>query len=104
MKTTHPERLGAPLNGDERPPTIPEVRAEYERCKIELMYAIAQHRKAWGVMRRRAEYRDTLVDRVGMLSTLESDPHWKKATGDVSWWRGEMDAQANVMLALRSML
>jgi hypothetical protein len=100
---TKPHVLGAPLQGDEQPPTLAEIDAEIKRAEIELMYAIAKHRKAWKVMRQRAEARDEASGKVGMLSTLESDPHWKKATGDVSWWRDEMTAQASALQALRHM-
>jgi hypothetical protein len=80
-----------------------DIEEELLRAEIELMYALSRHRKAWRVMRQRAEHRATLADHVGMLSTLESDPHWKKATGDVSWWRDEVTAQATAILALRGM-
>jgi hypothetical protein len=73
------------------------------RCEVELLYAIAQHRKAWTAMRRRAEERDALVDKPGGLAAIEADPIWKKRTGDVSWWRDEMTAQATTRQALAAM-
>lgn len=103
---TKPIVPGAPLPDSwAKLPAIEQrdIEEELLRAEIELLYAISRHRKAWRVMRQRAEHRDSLVGHVGMLSTLESDPHWKKATGDVSWWRDEMNAQANVVLALRRM-
>lgn len=100
---THPERLGAPLTGDEVPPTVGEVTAEIVRCEIELMYAIARHRKAWSAMRRHREDASRKADSAGMQAYLDSDPIWKVKTGDVTWWRGEMQAQAAALQALLAM-
>lgn len=102
---TKPLVLGAPLpSGAGSKVDAQDVADELRRAEIELLYAISQHRKAWKVMRRRAELRNEQSGKIGMLSTLESDPHWKKATGDVDWWRGEMTAQATTVLALQQML
>lgn len=103
---THPMRPGAPLPPEILkllPADIMDIDEELRRAEVELLYAAAKHRKAWRVMRDRALKRDAMADQIGMLPTLESDPHWKKATGDVAWWRGEMEAQAALVTALRGM-
>ncbi len=104
---TSPLRVGAPLP-DTLPalpigPTLEEIEAEMERGQVELMYAIARHRQAWAAMRKRAEQREKLAGQPGKLSHLDSDAIWKKRTGDVGWWRGEMEAQATTFLALDRM-
>jgi len=104
---TRPLTPGAPLPEgltELMPVQRADIVAELARAEYELMYALARHRKAWQKMRRRAKVRETLANRPGMLSHLDTDPIWKEATGDVAWWRGEMDAQASAILALRAML
>lgn len=105
---TNPGRVGAPLpellTALPVPPSRSEIEAEMERCEVELMYAIARHRKAWRAMRARAQRRDELAETPGGLCAIEADPHWKKATGDVTWWRGEMEARSATYLALQAML
>lgn len=91
-----PEKLGALPVG----PTLLEIEQEMERCEVELMYAVARHRQAWAAMRKWANHRAEAADNPGMLAAIDSDPIWKKRTGDVSWWRGEMDCQSNALLAL----
>lgn len=95
-----PLEPGAPIVAPDSGPIL----AELTRAKVELMYALAMHRKAWARMRAHAEERDRRSATPNMLSTLESDPIWKKATGDVSWWRGEMVAQSAAIQALTAML
>lgn len=105
---TSPGRVGAPLPTELTAlpvsPSLAEIHAEMDRCEVELMYAIARHRKAWSAMRRRAEYRDEQLGKPGGLAAIDSDAHWKKATGDVTWWRGEMEARSAVYLALQAMV
>lgn len=103
--TTQPLKIGAPLPPEAELVGVDPVDREHEiaRCEIELMYAIARHRKSWANLRTVAEARDEKAGKVGMLSTLESDPHWKKATGDVKWWAAEMTAQATALVALKGM-
>jgi hypothetical protein len=100
-------QVGAPLPDElsvlPPGPLLREIDQEIERAEVELMYAIARHRKAWAAMRRRAEERERLAGQPGMLSHLDSDAIWKKRTGDVGWWRGEMDCQATALLALEGM-
>ena len=104
---TQPMKVGAPLPEDlaalPLPPTLAEIHAEMDRCEVELMFAIAQHRKAWSRMRKHAERRAELVDQPGGLAAIDSDPVWKKRTGDVSWWRGEVEARSDAMVALGAM-
>lgn len=103
---TNPLRVGAPLPEQAaiEPPTWPEVEAELARAEVELMHAIAKHRKAWSAMRKWAMHRDEMSGTPGGLCAIEADPVWKKRTGDVSWWRDEMNTQATAVLALQSML
>jgi hypothetical protein len=100
-------RVGAPLPEElsalPMPPTPDDVLAEIERAEVELMHAIARHRKAWGAMRRRQLHRLLYSQTPGAVAALESDPMWAKATGDVRWWREEMNAQAASLLALEQM-
>lgn len=102
MKTA-PLKAGAPLPDDEPiiAPTLLDVRAEITRAQVELMYAIAMHRKAWSRMRAIRQDRDARADQKGIPVYLDNDPNWKVATGDVAWWRGEMQAQAAAISALQ---
>lgn len=102
---TNPGRPGAPLpKGIQlRQPRQAEVLAEIARCEVELMYAIARHRKAWSMMEKWARHREQAANQPGGLAAMESDPVWKKRTGDVTWWRGEMEARASTLLALNAM-
>lgn len=104
---TNPLRVGAPLPeglAELALPSESEIRAELTRAEVELMHAIAQHRKAWSAMRRRAKEREELAGRPGRLAYLESDSLWKTRTGAVSWWCGEMQAQAALVQTLQAML
>jgi len=103
---TSPMRVGAPL--PERmdriqTPDLPDVQAELIRAQTELMHAIAMHRKAWAAMRKWSKHRDEMAGSPGGLCAIEADPVWKKRTGDVSWWRDEMGAQAATVTALTAL-
>lgn len=103
---TRPDRTGAPLP-DGIPivePGVEAMKAELTRATVELMYAIARHRKAWAAMRSHKERREAEAERRGTEPSLDSDPLWKLRTGDVSWWRDEMNAQASVVSALYTLL
>jgi hypothetical protein len=83
-----------------------DIQAELIRAEVELLYAIAKHRKAWKAMRARADERAMIEasGAPGRLASLEADHIWKLRTGDVTWWRGEMTAQATAVTALKAML
>lgn len=103
---TRPLSVGAPLpeNSTLEPPDRRSVAAELLRAEVELMHAIAKHRKAWSAMRKWKAHREEAANQPGMLAALESDPVWKIRVGDVGWWRAEMDARASAVLALRAMI
>lgn len=104
---TNPLRIGAPLPESVRklkPPVKAAIHAELLRAEVELMHAIARHRKAWSAMRKWSEHRGEAAKHPGGLAALESDPIWKKRVGDVQWWRAEMEARSTAVLALRAML
>lgn len=101
---TNPMRVGAPLPEEMdaiRRPDPVMVGAELARAQVELMYAVARHRKAWSAMR---EYRRLQQERQGPRAYLDSDPIWRIRTGDVQWWRDEMLAQAATITALTTMV
>lgn len=98
---TQPMKPGAPLNPDDYPhiehPDRAAVAAELIRAKVELMHAIARHRKAWAKMaatREEAEKQAIWAD---------SHPPYQLAVSDVRWWREEMTAQAAAVTALSAM-
>lgn len=100
---TRPFDLGAPLSDTDyagpwqrHTPSTTDLRMELIRAQIELVHAIARHRKAWSKMRREregAEARSIWAD---------SHPPYKEAVADVRWWREEMIAQATTVTALRT--
>lgn len=105
---TRPLTSGAPL-----PPGFllarlqpADIVHELTRAEIELMHALARHRKAWAAMRAHADDREEKANSgiPGKIAALDADPVWKKRTGDVSWWRDEITAQATAITALRQML
>jgi hypothetical protein len=116
MTTSHPGAptkplvVGAPLDPDRTGRDVPAVDAsdvldELHRAEYELLYALARHRKAWSAMRAYAREQELRQANRGQPQAfLDSDPIWKVKTGDVSWWRGEVAAQAAAVTALKSML
>lgn len=112
---TKPLRPGAPLdpadydpNCDIRAfaPRVTEIQEELARAQVELMHAIARHRKAWQAMARfkRDHFARGWDDKSVAQHALDNSPLWKLRTGDVVWWRGEIQAQAAAVTALRGML
>lgn len=104
---TNPRRVGAPLPDDLTalpvPPPLDDVHAELDRAEVELMYAIARHRKAWSAMRKWQVHRAAMAEHPGMLAALESDQVWGKRVGDVKWWREEVEMRSTALLALEQM-
>lgn len=101
---TKPLELGAPLPEDDyrgnialHLPSEDDIRNELLRCRVELMYAIARHRKAWSKMRKHKQVAD--------LKSVwaESYTPYKEAVSDVRWWREEMTSQAATLTALQAM-
>jgi hypothetical protein len=102
---TKPLELGAPLFAADYPhgvlggqPSADEVERELIRARVELMHAIARHRKAWAKMRRHSE------EAAKRSLWAESYPPFKEAVSDVRWWREEMAAQAATVTALEMTL
>lgn len=98
---TQPLLAGAPLPEDMvlrlSLPSTDEIQAELERAEIELMYAVARHRKAW----HSARHHKTEAESRSVWA--EGYAPYQKAIGDVRWWREEMNAQADVVQALSRM-
>lgn len=106
---TQPLRVGAPLPEDmldiqAADPEPPDIQAELLRARVELMYALAKHRKCWARMRAYHQDQERQADSKGVQAYLDSDATWKVITGDVRWWREEMQAQATAVQALTVML
>lgn len=104
---TNPRRVGAPLPEEMLDISMPHPMAignELVRAQVELMYAIARHRQAWSAMRKYKLEQDARARDTAFENFLDSDPKWKIKTGDVAWWRGEMNAQAATVTALMGML
>src|ERR1044072_9443203 len=79
-----------------RLPSREELLKEIIRTSSELRWALHKQRATWAHMAHTpAEYRER-----GNLYFYENDRHWKLATGDVSWWRGEVSSRANALSAL----
>ncbi len=107
MPKIHPLVTSAPLNenpdvdsNNEVPWPLPsQVAAELRRAAAELEWALRKHRSAWDKMQRLArEYEDK-----GNAFFKDNERPWKLAIGDVQWWRGEVSARSNSVLALRSL-
>lgn len=74
--------------------------AELVRAKAELLHALGQHRSAWAVFA-------DLKRQAGVLTNpefLDNERAWKEAVSDVQWWRGEVNARANSVLALTALV
>lgn len=81
-----------------------DIQDELTRAGVELVYALARHRKAWQAMARRLDERAALVDVPGGLAAIDSDPIWKNRTHDVAWWRDEVTCQSTAILALQALI
>lgn len=95
---TSPTATSAPLPPDWpiRLPTRTELAGEIERSATELRWALHRQRTTWAHLAKvRAEYRDK-----GNGFFYENERRWKLATGDVTWWRGEVNSRANALSAL----
>lgn len=100
---TNPLRPGAPLPPETETiedPKLNDIQAEIKRAGVELMYATMMHRKAWANMR--AVDNDLKEDarRRGVPVYLDGEQKYKLASGNVTWWRGELNATAAAYMAL----
>lgn len=93
-----PNKRSAPLpvRHPMRPPTPADIEAELDRAAVELMYALNRHRTAWSKMAALKE----LARKSGNDWFMDNSRQWKVATGDVTWWRGEVSCQSNAIQAL----
>jgi hypothetical protein len=95
---TNPMRTSAPLpDGMEVKYADPvRVRAEIARASTELMWALDRQRQAWDQMAAmKAE-----ADGRGSSWFMDNSRPWKLATGEVTWWRGEVNSRANALSSL----
>jgi hypothetical protein len=72
------------------------IRDELVRAQVELMHAIDRHRRAWAKMERLK----TAAELKGNAYFMDNERDWKLATGDVTWWRGEVSSRSNAVMAL----
>lgn len=96
-RTTDPLANSAPLPEDWpiRVPEPHEIVKEIKRASAELMWALHRQRQAWAKMARvKAELGARNIDYV------DNERPWKLATGDVSWWRGEVSSRSNALSSL----
>lgn len=105
---TQPLRPGAPLSYKmvDLPALKKEdIEDELTRARVELLNAIARHRKAWAAMEARAlQIKSSQNNIAGLRIDMASDPIWSLRTSDVQWWCQEMAAQSSAVLALTTML
>lgn len=102
LRITDPSRVSAPLP-DGWPIHLPDnpidehnLIADIERAYSELRFALHRQRTTWAHMARlREKYRG-----MGNAYFYENERAWKLATGDVTWWRGEVNARSNALTAL----
>jgi hypothetical protein len=95
---TDPSRVSAPLPAG-FPIGLPnehDLVADIERAASELRWALHRQRHTWAHMAKvREEYKDR-----GNAFFYENERRWKLATGDVTWWRGEVSSRSNALSAL----
>jgi hypothetical protein len=101
ISITDPSRVSAPLP-DDFPIDIPnehDLVAEITRAYAELRWALHRQRTTWAHMAKvREEYKEK-----GNAYFYENERRWKLATGDVQWWRGEVNSRSNALTALLSL-
>jgi len=100
MTRTDPMRISAPLPPDFDEPIDWQnpalIRDELIRAQVELMYAIDRHRRCWAKM----QHIKQAAELKGNAYFMDNERGWKIATGDVTWWRGEVSARSNAVMAL----
>lgn len=99
MKRTNPLIPSAPLPtaiDDVELPTVALLVTEIKRASTELMWALHKQRLAW---KRMSEVKEELAAK-GLAYYPDNEREWKLATGDVTWWRGEVNSRANALDAL----
>lgn len=103
MTRSNPMEASAPLPTKDTPidwqnPGL--IHNELLRAQTELMHAIEKHRRAWA----KVQHMKGLADLKGNSYYMDNDRNWQVATGEVTWWRGEMSARSNVVVALTRLL
>lgn len=98
MSRTDPMRVSAPLPVDSDIDwTDPQlVREEILRSQTELMWALHRQRTAWTKMANLKK----IADARGISYFMDNERSWTLALGDVKWWRGEVSARSNSLMAL----
>lgn len=94
---TNPNAVSAPLPPDTKLywPVEATIRAEILRAVSELLWATHRHRVAWTKMERLKKE----AEANGNSWFMDNQRTWKIATGDVTWWRGEVSARSNTIQA-----
>lgn len=92
-KLTPPAPLGRDTNLGM--PTVDALEDEMLLVAAELKNALTKHRGYWLEMQRlKLHFTQRNID------FLDNEREWKEATGNVTWWRGEVSAAANSLQAL----
>lgn len=86
-------------------PTTRERDEERERATLELGHAVLRHRKAWQAMiDRKATLRKAFIlqgkSLVDLDISCEEDHIYKRAVGDLKFWREEIQTAAALVTAL----
>lgn len=99
-RRTNPRVPSAPLPDDTGifMPSQEVIHPELERAGQELLWALHRHRLAWAKMERLKVHYDAKGQEY-----KDNERAWKIAVGDVQWWRGEVNARSNSILALQSL-
>jgi hypothetical protein len=92
--------LPEPHGGGLTSPTLQRLVEEMARAEVELIHALGKHRDAWDWMSRLKEE----ARQQGNAFFMDNDRRWKLAVGDVQWWRGEVNARSNSVLALAALI
>lgn len=74
------------------------VQQEIRRAGTELLWALHRQRTAWAKME---QVKKELTGR--NIDFIDNERAWKLATGDVTWWRGEVSSRSNALTALLSL-
>lgn len=90
-------RNSAPLpdDWDIKLPQPGLLHADIVRAATELRWALHRQRAAWRHMARLKSMYDTTN-----VEFIDNERSWKLATGEVSWWRGEVTSRATALTAM----
>lgn len=98
MNRTDPTSPSAPLPPQTtiETPSASTLVEEIKRASTELLWALHRQRTSWARMAKvKAE-----LEAKGLAYFPEAEREWKLATGDVTWWRGEVSSRSNALSAL----